>query len=78
VEQGTDFLVCRSLLVSFASNALICVDGALLSMSLRSDDVMSCKKGRMDGKTKMSGKMDGEVDGEIIGKMNRKEKRKEE
>ena len=61
MEQGTDFLVCTSLLVSFASNALICVDCALHSISLRSDDVMSCKKGRMDGKSNMSGKMDGTI-----------------
>lgn len=44
------------MLVSFASNALICVDGALLPISLRSDDVISCRKG------KINGKMNGEVD----------------
>lgn len=77
MEHGTDFLVCKSLLVSFASNALICADGALHSISLRSDDVMSCKKGRMGGNTKISGTMDGKMNCEMNDKMIRKQVRKE-
>ena len=60
-------MVCKSLLASFASNALICVDGALLPISLRSDDVMSCKKGRMNGE------MDGEMNGNMKGKQEGKD-----
>ena len=42
------FLFCVSLFDSFASNSFVCVKGALLSIPLRSDDVMSCSTSKQN------------------------------